>query len=330
MAAARSLPARRRLTRLSGLCPGCRLRARLSHAGRRRGPGDPVRWRSVGRPARDHPGPDEAGRGRRARPPPGWAAPPTARAPSPKSRPPSPRRIRPLRARLAALGGRLLQRIAEPDRRAEEYRLFLHTIAPLGADAPDAAPGVPLTEARLLVVAALAETDAERALSLAHTWNLKPPATDAAYAALAPRLAPTKPQEALALADQVASPELRDRTLWGLAESRPVTEAQAVAARVQDPVLRAGLLASAAWRLAATDPAAAWTWLGRWASPLPPPRRKWPSPSPAGTRPGGWNSRGSSPRPTVPGPSVRSPRPSPRASRSARRPTCKRPVAGPN
>ncbi len=161
----------------------------------------------------------------------------------------------PAGAREAAnLGGRLLQRIVEPARRDQEFRLFLREIAALGADAPAAAPEVPTDEARQIVVEALAERDPATALALRTRWALQAPAADAALAALALRLAPIQPEAAVTLASGLAAPELRDRTLWQVAEARPVTETPALAARMQDPVARAGLLTSAALRRAATDP----------------------------------------------------------------------------
>jgi len=157
----------------------------------------------------------------------------------------------------AALGGRLLQRIAEPERRAQESRLFLQGIAALGAEAPAAVPELPVEEARTLVVAALADRDPQKALDLCKLWSLKGPAADNALAALAPKLAASKPQEALALADGISLPALRDGVLWRIAEQQSPADALATADRMQEAITRAAAISSAARRLMATDPEAA-------------------------------------------------------------------------
>jgi len=157
----------------------------------------------------------------------------------------------------AATAARLLLRISDPERRLEEQRLLLGVVAPLGAEALVSAPELKPEEARPIVVTALARSRPEKALELVKTWQLAGPRADQAFAALAPRLATSQPEAAAELAGSITSPELREVTLWLVAERYPLGEAMAVTPRMQDPIIRDGLLASVAVRICQTDPEAA-------------------------------------------------------------------------
>lgn len=157
----------------------------------------------------------------------------------------------------AATGSRLLLRLADPVRRAREQALYLAEIAPLGSEAPALLTELRPEEARTIVVISLAESQPELAWELAKTWQLSGPLADQALAALAPSLSLSQPEAARELATKITSPELRDFTLWRVAERQPLTEATAVIPLLQDPITRDGVLASTALRLNQTDPEAA-------------------------------------------------------------------------
>jgi hypothetical protein len=153
----------------------------------------------------------------------------------------------------ATTAGRLLLRIADPRRRAEEQRLLLTDAAALGEGVLAVAPELREVEARVTVLVARARTNPEHAAALLREWKLVGRSSDEALMAIAPRLSPSQPEEALELAGQITSAELREATLWLIAEQRPPAEAIQIAQNVGDPVTRSAILTSAALRIAGTE-----------------------------------------------------------------------------
>ena len=169
---------------------------------------------------------------------------------------------------VVATASRLLQRIAEPERRKEEERLFLGEVAGLGEKAVGMVAEIPTRESQEIVVTALAPTRPAEALRLLNLWQ--PPGTrsDAVLAALAPPLAVVDGAQATELAASIVAPERREVTLWRVAEERPAPEAVVLTSRVLDPVVRSGILASAARRGAAGDPGSAAAQVGIEVAPV--------------------------------------------------------------
>jgi len=153
--------------------------------------------------------------------------------------------------------GRLLARISDPTRRTAEQRYLLAEIADLGEKALPAAPELAPEEARGIVTLGLARTDPAAALNLMGRWSVSGQVGDQALSLIATRLADSDPEQALKVTAEIVSGAVLEQTLWRIAERRPPHEAVAIAGRLQDPVVRAAILTSAAERLAATDPEAA-------------------------------------------------------------------------
>jgi hypothetical protein len=149
--------------------------------------------------------------------------------------------------------GRLLLLLPEPSRRLTEQRLLLAEVAALKADALPAGPELPGEEAQQMVLSALSQTDPATARQLLRVWILSGEAADKALAAVAPALAPDDADAALEAAAQITSTAARDQVLWRIAEIGPPAEAVALALRTYDPLVKAGILSSAAGRLAPTD-----------------------------------------------------------------------------
>jgi hypothetical protein len=157
----------------------------------------------------------------------------------------------------ATAAGRLLLRLANPERRAMEQTLLVSELAVLGRYAPVAAPELPTAEAELAVVLGRARTDPEAAAALFEEWALTGRAADRALEAIAAELAASRPDRALELASAISSGRQRDRVLALIAERRPAEEATAIAGRTSDPVVRSAVLASGAARMGLGDPEAA-------------------------------------------------------------------------
>jgi len=160
-------------------------------------------------------------------------------------------------ANAASTAGRLLLRIADPDRRNAEQLWLAREMAPLGEIALQAAPESPPATVSLAVVLGRAQSDPAAALAFLETWELTGAAADRSRAAIAPRFAETDPEQALEIAGAIASPTTREQTFWLLAELRPAAEGVGISRHVADPVLRSAILTSVAVRLAPEDPEAA-------------------------------------------------------------------------
>jgi len=153
--------------------------------------------------------------------------------------------------------GRLLARISEPARRMSEQRLLLADVASLGESALPAAPELVREEAQATVLLGLASHDPSAALALVRVWPVSGQMADQVLSVIALQLCESDPEQALKVAAEMASSSALEQTLWRIAERRPPGEAIAIAARVQDPVVRSAILTSAAERSAATDPESA-------------------------------------------------------------------------
>ncbi len=153
--------------------------------------------------------------------------------------------------------GRLLARISDPARRMAEQRYLLSEIAGLGEKALPAAPELAPEEARGIITLGLARSNPSAALNLMSGWQVSGEVGDQALSLIAARLADSDPEQALKVTAEIVSGAVVEQTLWRIAERRPPPEAVAIAGRLQDPVIRAAILSSAAERLATTDPEAA-------------------------------------------------------------------------
>ncbi len=162
---------------------------------------------------------------------------------------------------VAATAGRLLLRIANRDHRLVEERLLLWETAVLGEGALFAGSELSPAEGRAAVLSGLAQSDPAGALELLTTWEMTGLAADRALMAATPRLALTDPDLAVEQAASIQSAGLRDQTLWLIAEGLPAAEAAGIAQRMNDSVVKAATLASAAARMAAGDTDAAMLWV---------------------------------------------------------------------
>jgi len=179
--------------------------------------------------------------------------------PGPGAAPPDATRASPAASyqEVVSTAGRLLARIQDSTRRTAEQRFLLAEIAGLGEKALPAAPELAPEEARGIVTLALARSDPSAALTLMRGWSVSGQVGDEALSVIATRLADSDPEQALKVTADIVSGAVLEQTLWRIAERRPPLEAVAIAGRLQDPVVRAAILTSAAERLAATDPQAA-------------------------------------------------------------------------
>ena len=161
---------------------------------------------------------------------------------------------------VCATAGRLLLRMPNRDHRLVEERLLLGETAVLGEGALFGGSELPPTEGLVAVLLGLAQSDPARALELLGTWELTGPAADRVLMAATARLALTDPDVAVEQAATIGSALLRDQTFWLIAEERPAAEAVGIAQRMSDRVVKAATLASAAARMAESDPEAALLW----------------------------------------------------------------------
>ncbi len=161
-------------------------------------------------------------------------------------------------AEVALTAGRLLMRISDVEYRTAEQEYLLWEVAVLGEEALPAAPELGPDLAQLAVVLGLAESDPQAALSLLESWELTGADRDGAAAAIAEQRAGTDPERALELAATIASARVRDFALWRIAEQRPPEERIDIALRASDPIVGAGIMASAAAQEAADEPDAAY------------------------------------------------------------------------
>ena len=156
----------------------------------------------------------------------------------------------PDQARQAAnAAGRLLLRIVEPARRAEEERLLLDEIAIMGQDALQAAGELKPEEAQAAVVMGLVRRKPAAALDLVRQWQVAGLTGDQVRASAAVGLAESDPDRALTVLAGVGSDAVRERALWQIAAARPPAESFGLAQRVGDPLVRSAILARAAVRL---------------------------------------------------------------------------------
>lgn len=161
---------------------------------------------------------------------------------------------------VSATAGRLLLRMPNRDHRLVEERLLLREIAVLGGGALFAGSELSQTEGLTAVLLGRAESDPAGALELLGTWELTGAVADRALMAATPRLALTDPDLAVEQAATIGSARLRDQTFWLIAVQRPAAEAVGIAQRISDGVVKAATLASAAARMAESDPEAALLW----------------------------------------------------------------------
>lgn len=159
--------------------------------------------------------------------------------------------------RMADTAGRLLLRLANPDRRDLEQRLLLWEVACLGEPALAAAPELSADAARDIVVRGCASRDARKALRLFEAWQPEGAVGDRARAVVAEQLADTDPDNALELAHGIISAKRRDDVLWRIASRQSPEESAAIAEVVRDPLVQSAILSDATIRLAAEDPDAA-------------------------------------------------------------------------
>lgn len=149
---------------------------------------------------------------------------------------------------LAAAAGGLLLRLPDLPRREAEQRFLLYELAAFGEEALPAAQELPQDQARLAVVTKLARTDPARALDLMDKWALAGVEADSVRADAAGRLAASDPARALKAADAITAASVREQALWLIAEMRPAQEAEEIARRIYDPVIRSAVIASALLR----------------------------------------------------------------------------------
>ena len=159
--------------------------------------------------------------------------------------------------RMADTAGRLLLRLANPDRRDLEQRLLLWEVACLGEPALAAAPELSADAGRDIVVRGCASRDARKALRLFEAWQPEAALGDRARAVVAEQLADADLDNALELAHGIISAKRRDDVLWRIASRQSPGESAAIAEVVRDPLVRSAILSDATIRLAAEDPDAA-------------------------------------------------------------------------